>query len=87
MLSALKHFKDQTDPALPSRSLQPDVASEAGTWMGFPGGEGVSTVFTKSSLFLRITEMQSIKLIKVRKGLRELHGLSDTKMSELADLI
>lgn len=36
MLSALKHFKDQADPALPSRSVQPDVASEAGTWMVFP---------------------------------------------------
>lgn len=48
MLSALKHFKDQTDPALPSASVQPDVASEAGTWMAFPGsGEAAHGVHQK----------------------------------------
>ena len=44
-------------------------------------------VFTKSSSFPQITEMQNIKLIEGRKGVQEIHGLSDTKISELADLI
>lgn len=52
-------------------------------WGFQAGGGAVSTLFTKSSLFPQITEMQNIKLIKGRKGFQELNGLSDTKISDL----
>lgn len=54
MLSALKHFKDQTDSALPFRSVQPHVASEAGTWMGFPGSGGCPQRSPKAAYFPRL---------------------------------